>query len=277
VKPSHRAWTLAALAGLGLLAGCTSVASMSTTSVSTAPASSGSAGGSTSPGTAPATGRSPSGLVAAAVAALKAGPTVHVGISTTVTSGTITFSDDATASGGRQDIALSSGGQVSIIYVGGVGYVKGNAQGLAGFMGVAAAQAQTLAGRWIAVRPGQELGQNSYRDIVDGITLSSVASEIALAAPLSLTSPATVAGQQAIGVQGGVPASQQLPSSARAILDVAAAGSRPLRWTASATGGYQSTISFSDWGESLKLTAPAGAIPAPSPQQTPILAVYLGG
>jgi hypothetical protein len=210
--------------------------------------------------------------VAAAIAVLKAGPTVHVGISTTVAGGSLTFSDDATASGGRQDITLTTGGNVEIIYVGGTGYVKGDAQGLAGFMGVAAAQAQTLAGRWISVRPGQELGQNSYSDIVDGITLSSVASEIALAGPLSLTSPATIAGQQAVGVRGGVPASQQLPSAARATLDVTAAGSRPLRWTATAAGGYQSTISFSGWGESVPLTAPAGAIPAPSSQQTPILA-----
>ena len=163
--------------------------------------------------------------MAASLAALKAGRAVHIAISTTLADGSITYSDDATADGGRQYITLSTGGQVTVLYVGGVGYVRGNAQGLAGFMDVPSPQAQSLAGQWIAVHPGQDLGGSSYADIVAGITLSSVASEIALAAPLALTAPATVAGQRAIAVQGRVPASKQPPASARVTLDVAAAGS----------------------------------------------------
>ncbi len=127
-------------------------------------------------------------------------------------------------------------------------------------------QAQSLAGQWIAVHPGQELGASSYADIVAGITLSSVASEIALDAPLTLTAPATVAGQRAIGVQGRVPASEQLPASARVTLDVAAAGSRPLRETVVASGGFTSTTTFSDWGESVPLSPPQHPIaPVASP------------
>lgn len=205
-------------------------------------------------------------MVAASLAALKAGRAVHVAISTTLSNGSITYSDDATADGGRQHITLSTGGDVSILYTGGVGYVQGDVQGLADFMNVPASQAQSLAGQWIAVHPGQELGASSYADIVDGITLSSVASEIALAAPLTVTAPATVAGQRAIGVQGRAPASQQPPASARVTLDVAAAGSRPLRETVLASGGYKSTTTFSDWGESVPLTPPPNPVaPAASP------------
>lgn len=204
--------------------------------------------------------------MAASLAALKAGRAVHITISTTLSNGSITYSDDATADGGRQYITLSTGGDVTVLYVGGVGYVKGSAQGLAGFMQVPLAQAQSLAGQWIAVHPGQELGGSSYADIVAGITLSSVASEIALAAPLTLTAPATVAGQRAIGVLGRVPASQQPPASARVTLDVAAARSRPLRETVVASGGYKSVTTFSDWGESVSLAAPAHPVaPAASP------------
>jgi len=204
--------------------------------------------------------------VAASLAALKAGRAVHVTISTVLSNGTITYSDDSAPAGGRQYITLSTGGNVSILYVGGVGYVEGNAQGLVGFMDLPVSQAQSVAGQWIAVHPGQALGSNSYADIVDGITLSSVASEIALTAPLTLTAPATVAGQRAVAVQGRAAASQQLPASARVTLDVAAAGSRPLRETVVAGDGFTSTTTFSDWGESLPLSPPRDSIaPVASP------------
>jgi hypothetical protein len=276
VKRSLPASTLATVAGpalLALLAGCSGTAPAPTVpatsgSASSAPARS-SPAASASPAASPAaTAASPgsaTAVVAASLAALKAGRTVHVTITTVLANGSITYSDDATAGGGRQHITLSTGGAVTVLYVGGVGYVEGNAQGLVGFMQVPLSQAQSLAGEWIAVHPGEELGTNSYADIVAGITLSSVASEIALDAPLTLTAPASVAGQRAIGVQGGVPASDQLPSSTRATLDVAAAGSRPLRETVVASG-YKSTTTFSDWGESLSLSPPQNAVaPAASP------------
>lgn len=271
MKRSLRASTLAPLAGLALLAGCsgTSTAPVPTPPASSSPASSDPAAGTpaaASPAaTAPSAG-SATAVVAASLAALKAGRAVHIAISTTLANGSVTYSDDATADGGRQYITLSTGGHVTVLYVGGVGYVQGNAQGLVGFMDVPSAQAQSLAGQWIAVHPGQELGGSSYADIVAGITLSSVASEIALAAPLALTAPATVAGQRALAVQGRVPASQQPPASARVTLDVAADGSRPLRETVVASGGYKSTTTFSDWGESVPLSPPPHPVaPAASP------------
>ena len=270
MKRSLRAPTLAILAGLALLAGCsgTNAAPAHTAPASPGPASSSpvaSTPTAASPATAPSPG-SATAVAAASLAALKAGRAVHISISTTLSNGTITFSDDATADGGRQYITLSTGGDVTVLYVGGVGYVQGDAQGLAGFMEVPLSQAQSLAGQWIAVHPGQKLGASSYADIVAGITLSSVASEIALAAPLTLAAPATVAGQRIIVVQGRVPASQQPPASARVTLDVAGAGSRPLRETVVASGGYTSTITFSDWGESLSLSPPQHPVaPVASP------------
>lgn len=266
-------WALAALAGLGLLAGCTSGSGATTTPVpeSTGATSTAPAGGTSPATTAPSSGGAASAELSAAIAALKAGPTLHLDASTTTTQGTITYSDDATASGGRQDITSSTGIQIKILYVGGVGYVLGNAVGLADFMGVSPAEAQREAGRWIAVRPGEELGQNTYDDIVDGITLSSVATEITVAGPLTETGPTTVSGQQVIVVTGGAPASDQLPSSARVTLDVTATGSRPLLETTTAGSDYRSTISFSDWGESVSLTAPANAVAPPSSGSGPVV------
>jgi hypothetical protein len=261
------------LAGVALLAGCSGA---NTVPAPAAPASSGPVG-SASAGSSPAANTSaaaspaaPPGsataVVAASLAALKAGRAVHITISTTLSNGSVTYSDSATPDGGRQYITLSTGGDVTVLYVGGVGYVEGNAQGLAGFMQVPLSQAQSLAGRWIAVHPGQELGGSSYADIIAGITLSSVASEITPAAPLTLTAPATVAGQRVIGVLGRAPASEQPPASARVTLDVAAAGSRPLRETVVASGGYKSTTTFSDWGESIPLSPPQHSVaPVASP------------
>ena len=273
MKRSLPASALATLAGLALLAGCsgTKPALVPTAPASSGPVSSAPAGSSpaanTSAAASPAASPgSATAVVAASLAALKAGRTVHITIRTVLSNGSITYSDDATADSGRQYITLSTGGKVTVLYVGGVGYVEGNAQGLAGFMAVPLSQAQSLAGQWIAVHPGQELGESSYADIVAGITLSSVASEIALNAPLSLTAPASVAGQRAIGVQGRAPASQQLPASTRVTLDVAAAGSRPLRETVVASGGLTSTTTFSDWGESVQLSPPQHPIaPVASP------------
>jgi hypothetical protein len=279
VKRSLRAPALVTLAGLALpalLAGCNGTHPVP---APTAPASSGPVGSaparsspaaSTSPAASPAAAApspgSATAVVAASLAALKAGRAVHITISSTISNGSISFSDDATPDGGRQHITLSTGGDVTVLYVGGVGYVQGNAQGLAGFMNVPMSQAESLAGRWIAVHPGQELGASSYADIIAGITLSSVASQITPAAPLTLTAAATVAGQRAIGVLGRVPASQQPPASARVTLDVAAAGSRPLRETVVASGGYKSTTTFSDWGELVPLSPPQHPIaPVASP------------
>jgi hypothetical protein len=279
VKRSLGVWTLAAAGVVALAAGCTSshpaAAPTASASAPASPAPASSAPAAASPNASSAPGGSPTAsaaapgsaaaLVAASLAALKAGTAVHVDISTTVANGGITYSDDAAAGSGRQDITLPGGGAVMIVYVAGVGYVKGNAQGLAELMGLSSSQAQTLAGEWIAVHPGESLGTSSYADIVAGITLSSVASEITPAGPLTLNGQPTIAGQRAIAVLGRVPASQQLPASARLTFDVAADGSRPLRETVVASG-YTSTTTFSDWGESLSLSAPAHSVaPAASP------------
>jgi len=207
-------------------------------------------------------GQSPAAVLAAALAALKAGPAVHVGISATTAQGAITFSDDAAAGGGRQLITTSYGGDVTILFIAGVGYVQGNAAGLVGIEQLPQSEAQSEAGRWISISPGEELGQDTYDDVVDGITLSSVATELSMAGPLTLTGPTTVDGQRAIAVQGHAPASMQLPASARVTLYVAASDARPLRYEVSGVSGYENEITFSDWGEKLTLTSPSGALPA---------------
>jgi hypothetical protein len=246
-KRRHRGRALAALAGLGLLAGCIGDANSN-----------------------PLSGQPPSAVLSAALATLMAGGTAHIGISATTPEGSITCSIEATVSGGWQVIIADTGERMVIMLINGVGYAAGNASGLEAFMQVPGSQARSNAGHWIAVRPGQQVGEQAYRNIVDGITLPAVVSEVTPTGPLTLTAPTVVAGQPAIGVQGLVPRGQHFPSTARATLYVAINGTRPLLFEVSGANGYQDQVTFSNWGSSVQLVAPPHAIPAEA-LQAPVL------
>jgi hypothetical protein len=203
-------------------------------------------------------------VLAAAIAAMKSGRSVHIDITSPGQQGTTTFSDEATTDGGRQVISTGDGGHITIVYVAGTTYVTGNAAGLVNFMGVPANEVTGLVDQWVAVRPGQSLGRSSFSDIADGITLSSVASELQVDSP-TLTAPTTVNGQRVVGVQGSAPAGQQSPVPTRVTLDVLAGGTPlPVLYTASGANGYKFQIAFSHWGGAVSLTAPRGAISAAS-------------
>jgi hypothetical protein len=131
-------------------------------------------------------------------------------------------------------------------------------------MGCDQAQAEAAAGRWIYLRPGDKFCGTDYGTVTDGITLSSVASELAMKnGTATTTAPATVAGQRVVGVQGK-PSGGQLPASAKEVLYLTDdARLRPVLSEQTAAG-IKAEISFSGWGEQLTLTAPKGAVPASS-------------
>jgi hypothetical protein len=190
---------------------------------------------------------------------------VHIDIRSTDQTGTVTtFSDEATATGGKQVITIGGSQHAIVLLIDGVGYVQADQGALIGFFGVPRSEAAAVAGRWLSFRPGDSLGSSSYDDVVAGITLSSVASELQLSGPDSVTGPLTVAGQSVLAIQSPVPASQQLPSTARETLYVAAHGSRPVLEKLSGAGGVQNQLTFSHWGETVRLTAPADALPVSS-------------
>jgi hypothetical protein len=262
----------AAMTGACLLAGCTSKGGTVTTPVSTGPAGAAPAGsapastgsGSTGSGSTAPAGNSAASIAAAALASLKAGRTVHVVITSSNTTGTTSYSDDATAAGGQQIITIDGVQHATILFIDNIGYLKANASALVGFIGVPAAQAPTLAGKWLSFSPGDTLGTTTYSSLVAGITLSSVASEIGLSGPDTVAGPETVNGQSVLAITSPVPASQKLPSSARITLYVTASGSRPVTEKLSGAGGQENEFSFSHWGESLHLTVPSDALPVSS-------------
>jgi hypothetical protein len=243
MRPRH-GWPLAVLAALVLLAGGVGDAASAV----------------------PLSEESPSTVLATALAALTGGDSVHIAIVAGTSQQSITCSDEATANGGWHVLTTSAGGRVSIVLIGTVGYLAGNAAGLVNLIQLPGPAAHLEAGQWIAVRPGQHLGASGYADITGGITLSSVASEVTPTGPLTLTAPATIAGQQAIGVQGRAPASMLLPPSARVTLYVATSDAVPLRYQVSGVSGYTDQITFSNWGQAVQLVVPPHVIPAPQVQ-----------
>jgi hypothetical protein len=264
--------TITVLLGLGALAGCSgSGGSGSARPTATASARAGSSGG-PSAGSAPGArsagtpaGKSAPVLLRDTVAALRSGGSVHVDITESTSQGSLAYSDDATASGGRQVITIDRTGHVTILFIAGVGYVQANAAGLAGLFELPQPQADQFAGQWIALRPGDKLGASTYADVTAGITLSSVATELAPSGTPTLAAPATVAGQRVVGVQTPLRAGSQLPATARNVLYMTDNSLlRPVLSEVTNAGSYKYQVSFSHWGEALHLTAPANAVPASS-------------
>jgi hypothetical protein len=243
-----------ALAGLALLAGCGSSTSSSPTATATASPSASAA----------AIPASASARLGAAQDALRAAGTVHIDITSSAASASVQLSDDSAASGGRQLVTYNKTGHATILFIPGTAYLKADAPTLEGFMGCGQAQAEAAANRWIYLRPGDNFCETDYDTVTDGITLSSVAGELAMKnGTATTTAPATIAGQRVVGVQGQ-PSGGQLPASAKEVLYLTDdARLRPVLSEQTATG-IKSEISFSQWGEQLTLTAPKGAVPASS-------------
>jgi hypothetical protein len=265
--------TISVLLGLGALAGCSgSGGSSSAPPTATASASGAGSSGRPSAGSAPGArglatpvGKSAPVLLHDTVAALRSGGSVHVDITEGTSQGSLAYSDDATASGGRQVITIDRTGHVTILVIAGVGYVQGNATGLAALFQLPRPQADQFAGQWIALRPGDKLGASTYDDVTAGITLSSVATELEPNGTPTLAAPATVAGQRVVGVQTRLPAGSQLPATARNVLYMTDNSLlRPVLSEVTNAGSYKYQVSFSHWGEALHLTAPAKAVPASS-------------
>ncbi|HEY1667431.1 MAG TPA: hypothetical protein VGG54_17235 [Trebonia sp.] len=246
--------TISALLGLGALAGCTGSGGNSAVSTATKSVSK----------TAPSVGRA-TALLQGTLAALRSGGSVHVDISTTTSAGSMAYSDDATASGGRQIVTVNKTEHLTILFIAGVAYVQADTNGL-GFFDVPQSQAKQFARKWIAVRPGDTLGTSSYADVTAGITLSSVATELKPSGgPATLAAPAVINGQRVVGVQAPLPATSQFPAAARDVLYMTDDSLlRPVLSEITNADGYTYQMSFSRWGETLPLTAPANTVPASS-------------
>jgi hypothetical protein len=192
------------------------------------------------------------------LAATRAAGTVHISVQARQGPFTATYSSDAGVNVGRQKVSAGDGGTATILEVNGVGYFQANEKGLVGFLGVPQALARRYAGRWISFQPGGM----GYQRVVSGVTIGSVADELELTGEVTETGASTVAGQAVRGLSGGSPVAWNAPAGITAKLYVAAGG-KPL--PVLFEGGVAPSlerVTFSHWGEPLKVTAPTSVLPS---------------
>lgn len=117
------------------------------------------------------------------------GWSVHYDSSSTQTNVTLVASGDAGPAGASQTVTVGQG-SINILVIGGLSYVKGNAEGLQSLAGLSAAQANEAAGQWIEFSTDNA----AFASVVEGVRSSDVAKELALKGPISLGRTRTLRG-----------------------------------------------------------------------------------
>ncbi|HEY7925809.1 MAG TPA: hypothetical protein VIG86_00140 [Candidatus Dormibacteraeota bacterium] len=194
-----------------------------------------------------------------ALAATRASAGVHyVAVSS---DGTVTqkIVGDATQDGGGQLITLNStfgNEQFTLVLVrnGGAVYFQGNLPALEDQLGVPAAKAPSVQGRWVSVASGD----GPYGVIAPGITVADQAQSMTLV-PTSTTQITAADGSKATRIIGTV-SSQQGARGGTAHLDIAAGSNLPISEVSTLSNGATDTATFSNWGTAKPTTAPAGAV-----------------
>jgi hypothetical protein len=247
--PAAAALVAAALivgAAVGVAAGLLTRGSHSTTPANTAPPSSNSAVARNLYRQALAAARSSAGVHYVAVSS--GGPTTQKIVG------------DATQDGGGQLITLNStfgNEQFTLLLVSsGTVYFQGNTPAVEDQLGVPAAGAPSVQGKWVSVATGD----GPYSVIAPGITVADQALEMALN-PTSSTAITTADGTKATRIIGTV--SQQSGDSGPAHLDIATDTHLPISEVSTVTASgvvNTSTATFSGWGKTTATTAPAAAV-----------------
>jgi hypothetical protein len=161
--------------------------------------------------------------------------------------------------GGRQVITFDSSygsEHFTLLLVGATVYFQGNTPAVEDQLGVVAANASKLAGKWVSVVSGN----GPYKVLQPGITVASQAQEIPLVP--SRLATVTTTGAPATRIVGSVPT--QAGTSLPAHLDLITASAIPLSYVAGfiAANGTTgtTTTTFSQWGTGPSVSAPSGAV-----------------
>jgi len=122
-------------------------------------------------------------------------------------------------------------------------------------MGYLPGAASKYGNRWVRV----PITDPDYGALAEDLTVNSVAANLDLAPPLSLTHTMTINGAQAVGVQGTTK-----PRGKKATLFVPTSRSRLPVGLLVHDRGIQASESFGRWNGSFDLTRPTGAVPISS-------------
>lgn len=186
---------------------------------------------------------------------------VHYVSTSTVSQLSLLETGDSGPASGTQDVATAKSGvtdMITIEVIGGLTYVKGNAGGFQALVGMDAATAQQVAGRWIQFSTDNA----TFAQVVAGVRSHDVANELALKGPLHLGHASTVDGVAVYAIEGSQTYAKK---KERVVLYVRAHGSHvPVEEDAiDAAGKPNGTlhVAYSHWGETVRPEAPPGALP----------------
>jgi len=170
---------------------------------------------------------------------------------------------------GKQTLAGGPLGTATVLQVPGVTYLKASAAFLSSSLDMSHTQAENLANRWIAFRPGD----TGYLQVTQDDTLASLLGDIAPKGRLVLGSPTTINGVSVVGISGHPGASSGSRASGREVLYVStSAPNLPVEIVVHANEdgiiGASLDVLFSNWGKLVPVVPPTGAVAA-SPEPTP--------
>ena len=148
-------------------------------------------------------------------------------------------------------------GSISILVIGGISYVKGNADGLEELAGLDSSQAAEAAGQWIEFSTDNA----AFAPVVEGVRSTDIAKELALKAPLSLGHASTLDGEAVDAIDGTQTFGKK---SQHVVLYVRAKGTHVPVEEDSVNAKGQHTdaehIVYSKWGEQVRPEAPKATI-----------------
>ena len=247
-----------------VLAGALAAAAFPVALTTTAPAGAAMAAA-TGPGTGAAAGR----LYGQAFATTRSWSVHYASASQTTSSGvkvSLLVTGDAGPASGTQSVYFSRGtvnGSISIEVIGGITYVKGDANGLANLAGLNALQARASAGKWVDFPTSDA----AFSQVVAGVRSSDIAAELALSGPLTLARTRTLHGLAVLALDGTQTQSASGSANAthqRVVLYVRAHGRHlpveedSVNAKGHTTGAFH--VIYSNWGERVRPQAPLAAV-----------------
>ena len=148
-------------------------------------------------------------------------------------------------------------GSISILVIGGISYLKGNADGLESLAGLNSSQAAEAAGQWIQFSTDNA----ALAPVVEGVRSQDVAKELALKAPLSLGHARTLNGQAVDAIDGTQTFGHK---TQHVVLYVRARGTHvPVEEDSVNAKGQHTAeehIVYSRWGEQIRPRAPTATV-----------------
>ena len=209
-------------------------------------------------------GKTPAQVLDVALAAARAQGAAHLSQAATGSAGGVNPSEmyDVGRTEGRQVLTGGSQGNATLLVLPGAAYLRGDAAFLRNALGFTASAATQYASKWISFGPNDP----GYQQLVAGDTIGSALTESTPSGSLALTPTRTIAGQQVVGVSGGLPpAMARSGATGTVVLYVSTtAPYLPVEVVESGALSGQhgtATISFSSWGEPIVVSAPPGAVP----------------